>query len=103
VPSSAAVGGGNTGPTNELSLDSWSSHSSPHEIGNVNASALPQRESYEDNCPQPECSDMVMDDATAGVDLQSDAEAPARPSSNVASTEAAIAASAVIAAVLGAV
>jgi hypothetical protein len=92
-----------TGPTNELSLDSWSSHSSPHEIGNVNASALPQRESYEDNCPQPECSDMVMDDATAGVDLQSDAEAPARPSSNVASTEAAIAASAVIAAVLGAV
>jgi hypothetical protein len=103
VPSSAAVRGGNTGPTNELSLDSWSSHSSPHEIGNVNASALPQRESYEDNCPQPECSDMVMDDATAGVDLQSDAEAPARPSSNVASTEAAIAASAVIAAVLGAV
>jgi hypothetical protein len=39
--SSAAVGSGNIGPTNELSPDSWSGHSFPHEIGDVNASAPP--------------------------------------------------------------
>jgi hypothetical protein len=50
VPSSAAVGGGNTGPTNELSPDAWSGHSSPHEIGDVNASAPSQREPHEDDC-----------------------------------------------------
>jgi hypothetical protein len=44
-----------------------------------------------------------MDDATAGVDLQSDAEAPARPSSDVAFAVAAAALSAVTAAGLGAV
>jgi hypothetical protein len=103
VPSSAAVGGGNTGLTNELSPDAWSGHSSPHEIGDVNASTPSQRESHEDDRLQPERSVLVMDDATAGVDLQSDAEAPARPSSDVAFAVAAAALSAVTAAGLGAV
>jgi hypothetical protein len=98
VPSSAAVEGGNTGPTNELSPDSWSGHSSPHEISDVNASTPPQREPYEDDRPHPERSNMIVDDAIAGVDLQSDAEAHARPSSDVASAEAAVAAYSVIAA-----
>jgi hypothetical protein len=63
VPSSAAVAGGSTSPTNELSPDAWSGHSSPHEIGDVNASATSQREPHEEDCPQPERSDMSMDDA----------------------------------------
>jgi major membrane immunogen (membrane-anchored lipoprotein) len=46
---------------------------------------------------------MVMDDATAGVDLQPDAEAPARPSSDVASVVAAVVPSAVTAVGLGSV
>jgi hypothetical protein len=46
---------------------------------------------------------MIVDDATAGVDLQSDAEVPARPSSDVAFAEAAIAVSTVTPAGLGAV
>jgi hypothetical protein len=46
---------------------------------------------------------MVMDDATAGVDLQFDAEAPARPSSDVVFAVVAVAQSAVTAAGLGAV
>jgi hypothetical protein len=103
VPSSAAVEGGYSGLTNELSPDSWSSHSSPHETGNVNASAPSQREPQEDDRPQPEHSTMVMDDAIAGVDLQSNAEAPSRPSFDVASAVAAVAPSAVTAAGLGAV
>jgi hypothetical protein len=103
VPSSTAVGGGHSGPTNELSPDSWFGHSSPHETGNVNASAPSQREPHEDDCPQPERSTMVMDDATAGVDLQSNAKAPTKPSSNVASAIAAVAPSAVTAAGLGAI
>jgi hypothetical protein len=103
VPSFVVVGSGNTGLTNELSPDCWSSHSSPHEIGDINASATPQREPYEDDRPQPERNDMVMDDATVGVDLQSDAEAPAKPSSDVASADAAVAPFAVIAMGLGAV
>jgi hypothetical protein len=41
VPSFVVAGGVNTDPTNELSPDSWSGHSSPHEIGDVNASAPP--------------------------------------------------------------
>jgi hypothetical protein len=103
VPSSAAVGGGNTGPTNELSPDSWSGHSSLHEIGDINASALPQREPSEDDRLQPERSDMIVDDATAGVDLQFDVEALARPLSDVAFAEAAVAASTMTDAGLGAV
>jgi hypothetical protein len=62
MPSSAAIGGGSTGPTNELSLDAWSGHSSPHEIGNVNASTTPQREPHEEDRSQPERSNMSMDD-----------------------------------------
>jgi hypothetical protein len=46
---------------------------------------------------------MIMDDATAGVDLWSDVEAPAKPSSDVTSAKAAVAASAVTAAGQGAV
>jgi hypothetical protein len=46
---------------------------------------------------------MVMDDATLGVDLQSDAEVPGRPSSDIASTVAAVAPSVVTATGLGAV
>jgi hypothetical protein len=103
LASSAAVGGGNTGPTNELFPDSWSGHSSPHETGDVNASAPSQLEPHEDNRPQPERSAMVMGNATLGVDLQSDAEAPGRPSSNVASAVVAVAPFAVTAAGLGAV
>jgi hypothetical protein len=38
VPSSVAVGGGYSGPTNELSPNSWSGHYSLHETGDVNAS-----------------------------------------------------------------
>jgi hypothetical protein len=57
------------GLTNELSPNSWSGHSSPHEIGDVNASAPLQREPYENDRPQRERSDMIMDDATARVDL----------------------------------
>jgi hypothetical protein len=104
LASSAAVGGGNIGPTNELSPDSWSSHSSPHETGDVNASAPSQLELHEDDHSQPERSAMVIDDATlAWVDLQSDAEAPGRPSSDIASVVAAVAPSAVTSAGLGAV
>jgi hypothetical protein len=103
VASSAVVGGGNTSPTNELSLDAWSSHSSPHEIGDVNALAPSQREPHEDDRPQPKRSAMVMDDATVGVDLQSEAETPARPSSNIASAIAVVAPSAVTATGLGVV
>jgi hypothetical protein len=84
VPSSTAVGGGHSGPTNELSPDSWFGHSSPHETGNVNASAPSQREPHEE-------------------DLQSNAKAPTKPSSNVASAIAAVAPSAVTAAGLGAI
>jgi hypothetical protein len=51
VPSSAAVVGGNTGPTNELSPDAWSGQSSPHEIGDGNASGAPQREPQEKDRP----------------------------------------------------
>jgi hypothetical protein len=69
VPSSAVVEGSNIGLTNELSPNSWSGHSSPHEIGDVNASAPLQREPYENDRPQRERSDMIMDDATARVDL----------------------------------
>jgi hypothetical protein len=69
VPSSAAVGGSHIGPTNELSPGSWSGHSSPHEIGDVNALAPSQREPHEDDRSQPERSVVVMDDATARVDL----------------------------------
>ena len=47
----AAAKGGNTSLTNELSPDSWSGHSSPHEIGDVNASVLSKCEPYEDDCP----------------------------------------------------
>ena len=90
VPSFAVVGGGHNGSTNELSPGSWSRHSSPHETGDVNASTLFQREPHEDNRPQPECSSMVMEDATAGMDLQSNVEALARPSSDIASIVAAI-------------
>jgi hypothetical protein len=93
------VGGGHSGLTNELSPDSWSGHSSPHETGDVNSSAPSQREPQKDDRPQPERSAMVMDNATARVDLQSDAEAPAKPSSNVA----AVAPSTVTAAGLGVV
>jgi hypothetical protein len=103
VASSATVGGGNTGPTNELSPDSWSGHSFPHETGDVNASAPSQREPHINDRPQPERSAMVMDDAAPGMDLQSDAEAPGRPSSDVASAIAAAAPFAVTAAGLGAV
>jgi hypothetical protein len=103
VPSSIVVGGGHSGPTNELSPDSWSSHSSPHETGDINASAPSQREPHKDDRPQLERSAMVMDDATVGVDLQSDAEAPARPSSDVASVLAAVAPSVVTTVGLGAV
>jgi hypothetical protein len=103
VASSATVGGGNTGPTNEVSPDSWSGHSSPHETGDVNALAPSQREPHINNRPQPERSAMVMDDAAPGVDLQSDAEAPGRPSSDVASAVAAAVPSTVTAAGLGAV
>jgi hypothetical protein len=46
---------------------------------------------------------MVMDNATAGVDLQSDADAPTRPSSDIASAIAAIAPSTMTTAGLGAV
>jgi hypothetical protein len=46
---------------------------------------------------------MIVDDATTGVDLQSDAEAPARPSSDVASADAVVVASAVTTAGLGVV
>ena len=84
VASSTTIGGGNTGLTNELSPDAWSSHSSPHETGNVNTSAPSQRELHEDDRPQLECSAMIIDDATTGLDLQSDAKAPAMPYSNVA-------------------
>jgi hypothetical protein len=63
VPSSTAVAGGNTGPTNELSPDAWSGHSSPHEIGDVNASSTPQLEPHEEDRPQPERNNMSMDDA----------------------------------------
>jgi hypothetical protein len=41
VPSSVAVASGIPGPTNELSPDAWSGHSSLHEIGDVNASSTP--------------------------------------------------------------
>jgi hypothetical protein len=41
VPSFAVVAGGSTGLTNELSPDAWSGHSSPHEIGDINALATP--------------------------------------------------------------
>ena len=91
VPSYAVVGGGNIGSTNELSPDAWSSHSSPHEIGDVNALAHSQREPHEDDHPQPERSTMVMDDATTGMDLQSDAEALGRPSSDIVDAIAAVA------------
>ena len=101
MASSAMVGGGNTGLTNELSSDAFTSHSSPHEIGNINASAPFQHEPHEDNHPQPEHSAMVMDDVAIGVDLQSEVEALARPSSDVASAIAAIAPSAMKAAGLG--
>jgi hypothetical protein len=95
VASSATVGGGNIGPTNELSPDSWSGHSSPRETGDVNASTPSQREPHIDDRSQPERSAMVMDDAAPGVDLQTDAEAPGRPSSDVASAVVAVAPSAV--------
>jgi hypothetical protein len=49
VPSSAVVGGGHSGPTNELSPDSWSGHSSPHETGDVSASAPSQRKLHKDD------------------------------------------------------
>jgi hypothetical protein len=103
VPSSTAVTGGNTGPTNELSPDAWSGHSSPHEIGDVNASGTPQREPHEEDRPQPEHSDMSMDDAPGVGELQSDAETPARPSSNVVSAVVAVVPSAVTVGGLGAV
>jgi hypothetical protein len=51
VPSTTTVGGGNIGPTNELSPDSWSGHFSPHEIGDGNASSPPQRKPHEDDLP----------------------------------------------------
>jgi hypothetical protein len=103
VPSSIAVTGGNTGPTNELSPDAWSGHSSPHEIGDVNASSIPQHEPHEEDRLQPERSDMSMDDALGVGELQSDAEAPARPSSDVASAIAAVVLSAVTVGGLGAI
>jgi hypothetical protein len=103
VPSSAVVAGGNIGPTNELSPDAWSGHSSPHEIGDVNASGTPQREPHEEDRPQLERSDMSMDDAHGVGELQSDAEAPARPSSDVASAVAALRPSSGTAGGLGAV
>jgi hypothetical protein len=103
LASSTAVGGGNTGPINELSLNSWSGHSSLHKTSDVNASAPSQFEPHEDDRPQLERSTMVMDDATLGVDLQSDAEALGRSSSDVASAVAAVAPSTVTAAGLGVV
>ena len=69
VASSIVVGGGNTGPTNELSPDAWSSHSFLHGTSNVNASTPSQHEPHKDDCPQLECSAMVMDDATTRMDL----------------------------------
>ena len=95
MSSSVAVGGGNTGPTNELSPNAWSGHSFPHEIGDDNASAPFHREPHEDNYPQPEHSAMVMDDATTKMDLQFDAKAPSRPSFDIAAAIAAIAPSTV--------
>jgi hypothetical protein len=103
VPTTTAVGGGNIGPTNALSLDAWSGHSSPHDIGDGTASAPPQREPREDDRSQLKCTDMIMDDPPTEGDHQSDAEAPARPSSNVASVEAAVVPSTVIVVGLGAV
>jgi hypothetical protein len=44
VSSSAAIGGGHSGPTNELSLNSRSGHSSPHGTSDVNTLAPSQRE-----------------------------------------------------------
>ena len=103
VPSFAVVNGGYSGPTNELSLDSWSGHSSPHDTSDVNTLASSQRELHKDDRSQPKRSTMVMDDATRGMDLQSDVEALARPSSNVASAVVAIAPFAVTTAGLGAI
>jgi hypothetical protein len=94
VPSSTAIAGGSTSPTNELSPDAWSGYSSPHEIGDVNALATPQYEPHEEDRPQPERTNMSMDDAPRVGELQSDAEVPARPSSDVASADAAVAPSA---------
>ena len=103
VPSSTVVGGGHSGPTNELSPESWTSHSFLHETGHINTSAPSQHEPHEDDRPQPERSAMVMDNATVGMDLQSDAEAPSRLSSDVASAVAIVAPSVVTATNLGTV
>ena len=103
VASSIAVGGGNIGPTYELSPNAWSGHSSPHETSDVNTLVPSQHEPHEDDHLQPECSTMVMDDTTAGMDLQSDADASAKPSSDVASVVVAIAPSTITTADVGAV
>ena len=103
VPSSAAVGDGNTGLANELSPDAWLGHSSPYEIGNVNASVPSQHEPHEDDRLQPGRSAMVMDNATARMDLQSDVEAPSRPSSDIAATLIAVVPFATTAAIVFAV
>ena len=98
VPSFAPVGGGSTSPANEQSLDAWSGHSPPPATSNVNASTPSQREVHKDDRPQPEHSAMGMDDAIVGMDLQSDAEAPRRPSSDDAAAVAFVAPSVVAAA-----
>ena len=103
MASSTAVGGGNISPTNELSPDAWFGHSSFYKTGDDNASAPFQHLLHEVDRPQPECSAMVLGIATPKVDLQSDTEAPSRPSSDVASAVVAIAPSVVTTAGLGVV